>query len=310
MAQLFDELPDAPFRSNAAVRQGVPAWVLDRLLGRGLLRRPVHGVLVKAAQPDTLESRAAALSLVLPAGAAVCRGTAAWLWGIDARPPGTHHDDPVLECAVPRGTTPLRRPGIRCYETDLGPDDVADVAGVPCVSPDRTAIDLARWSMPGVGLGVLDAMARAGLIQPPVLVPMVERWRGDRFIDQARQLIGLCDPRAESQGESWLRLRFHDAGFPPPEVQISLTDDQGVERRRLDLGYSEFRHAWEYDGEEFHRGDQFEHADRVRRHEIEHCWGWTAVGVAKNLVLGPSLALEYAIGAVIGQEPAIRCRAW
>jgi hypothetical protein len=34
------------------------------------------------------------------------------------------------------------------------------------------------------------------------------------------------------------------------------------------------------------------------------------VGVGKNLVLGPSMALEYAVGEVLGMEPLIRRRLW
>lgn len=309
-ARLLDDLPDRPFLAAEAVRRGAPRWALNQLLASRLLTRPVRGVLVKSDQPDDVRLRAAAICLVLPAGAAVCRGTAAWLMGIDARPPGAHREDPLLECAVPVGITPSRRHGIRCYATDLVDSDLVEIGGVACVSTARTAIDLARWSIPGVGLGVLDAMARAELIQPADLLAMTERWQGDRFIAQARRLIALCDPRAESAGESWLRLRFHDAGFPAPDLQIPLPDGNGVERRRLDLGYRSHRHAWEYDGEEHHRGERAERADRFRRNEIHRRWGWTVVGVGKNLVLGPSMSLELAIGEVIGMQPAIRRRAW
>jgi len=148
------------------------------------------------------------------------------------------------------------------------------------------------------------------LIDVAELLDLADRWRGDRFIARARRLIGLCDPRAESAGESWLRLRFADAGFPVPELQIPLVDESGAEARRLDLGYQEYRYAWEYDGEEHHRGAAAEESDRARRVEIERRWGWTAVGVGKNLVLGPSMRLEYAIGEVIGMRPGIGARHW
>jgi len=161
-----------------------------------------------------------------------------------------------------------------------------------------------------MGLGALDAMARAGLVTPEELLLVVERWRGDRFVAQARRLIGLCDPRAESYGESWLRLRLHDAGFSAPELQICLADDDGVEVRRLDLGYPRQRYGLEYDGEEHHAGLAAEARDRARRDEIERRWGWTVVGVGKNLVLGHSMALEHAVGEVLGMEPLIRRRLW
>lgn len=308
--ELLSSLPDQPFRALTALNDGVPRSQLARLVADGLLRRPLRGVLVKTELRDDVHLRAAAIGLLLPPGSAVCRVAAAWLWGVDARPIGAHRDDPVLECVVPRGRVPVRHPNIRCYTSDIAEEDIVDVDGVACMSPTRTAIDLARWSMPGVGLATLDAMARARLIDPAELLVRAERWNGDRFIAQARRLISLCDPRAESAGESWARLRFCDAGFPVPELQVSLCDDRGVEVRRLDLGYTKYRSAWEYDGEEYHGGEEAERADLARRAEIESRWGWSVLGVGKNLVLGPSMALEYAIGEVIGMQPAISRRTW
>ncbi len=310
LQQLHDGLPDQPFARATALRDGAPRRGIDALLRSGRLTQPVRGILVKAGTPDDVVSRAAAVCRILPDGAAVCRGTAAWLLGVDARPLGGHRAPPPLECAVPKGRTPIRRPDVSCYATDLTAADVAEVAGVACVVPSRTAIDLARWSTPGIGLGAVDAMARSGLVVPAELLELVERWRGDRFVARARRLIELCDPRAESFGESAMRLRFCDAGFPAPELQISLCDASGRERRRLDMGYRDVRHAWEYDGEAHHRGEALEAADRQRRAEIERDWGWSAVSVTKNLVWGRSMLLEYAIGEVIGMQPAIRSRRW
>lgn len=306
----LDAVPRAPFRRADLVDAGVSPGGLRELLRGGLLRQPLRGVLVPADVPDTVETRAAAARLVLPGDAALCRGTAAWLIGIDARPPGEHLRPPPLECCVPAERSLVRRAGLRCYLTDLAAEDVVEIDGVPCTNPVRTALDLARWLMPGMGLAVLDVMARRQLIVPDELLVRIERWRGDRFVGQARRLVTLCDPRAESYGESWLRLRFHDAGFPKPELQISLTDVDGREVRRLDLGYRKRRHAWEYDGEEYHLGPEAEAADRLRREEIERRWGWTVVGVGKNLVLGLSMALEYAVGEVIDVEPQLRRRLW
>jgi hypothetical protein len=68
--------------------------------------------------------------------------------------------------------------------------------------------------------------------------------------------------------------------------------------------------GWEYDGEEYHEGPEPEARDRRRRADIECRWGWTVVGLGKNLVLGPSMALEYGVGEVLGMQPRIRRRAW
>ena len=199
---------------------------------------------------------------------------------------------------------------MHCYVTDLRPDDVEEVLGVPCTTPARTACDLARWSSPGRGLAVLDAMTRAGLIDPDELLVGIERWRGDRFVGQARYLLGACDPLAESAGESQFRLRLLDAGFPRPTLQIPLLDGMGRTVFRLDLGYEGVRWAGEYDGEEYHTGPEAEAHDRARRAIIERKWRWNLLVVGKALVLGPSMALEYAVGEVLGLEPQIRRRRW
>ena len=308
--RVLGALPSGPFRRSDALRRGIPTRALRELQRAGTLRQPLRGVLVPAACPDDVTVRARAAQLVLPEGAVACRGTAAWLLGVDARAPGDQDRPPDVECAVPRGVTPARRPGLRCYAVDLHPQDLTVLAGVTCTTATRTAVDLARWSTPGMGLAVLDRMARLGLVVREELVEQVERWRGDPFVARARRLVGLLDARAESFGESWLRLRLLDAGFPAPDLQISLRDDRGVERFRLDLGYVEHRWSCEYDGEAHHLGREAEAADRARRAVIERVWGWSVVGVHKNLVLGPSMALERAVGEVLGREPAIRRRLW
>jgi hypothetical protein len=226
------------------------------------------------------------------------------------RRPGEHLEVPRIECAVPRGKEPIDRPGVRCYVADLRPDEIVEICGLPCTTNTRTAIDLARWCWPGSGLAALDQMARSGLIDPDELLVEIERWRGDRFVAHARRLIIWCDPLAESNGESWLRLRFLDAGFPRPELQIPLADADGVLRYRLDLGYERLRAAWEYDGEEFHDGLALEARDRRRLADIERRCGWSVVGLRKNLVLGRSMALEYGVGEVLGMQPVIGRRAW
>ncbi len=51
-------------------------------------------------------------------------------------------------------------------------------------------------------------------------------------------------------GESWLRLRIVDAGFPRPVVQIEVLDADGRCVYRLDLGWPDRRLAVEYDGQD------------------------------------------------------------
>ena len=103
---------------------------------------------------------------------------------------------------MPVGRTSLRRPGVRCFVADLTPADLCTIGSVPFTTPERTVMDLARWLPPHMGLACLDAMAGRGLVDPARLAVPIERWHGERFVDQARYLIKHCEPRTESYGES------------------------------------------------------------------------------------------------------------
>jgi len=119
------------------------------------------GGYLRADQPDDLPARAAAVALVLPHGASLCRTTAAWLYGVDARSPGTQATTPDVECVVAPGRQPLRRPGLRCWTASLIPDDVQFIEGLPVTTPQRTALDCARYLSPGNGAG------NGGCVGPP-----------------------------------------------------------------------------------------------------------------------------------------------
>jgi very-short-patch-repair endonuclease len=54
------------------------------------------------------------------------------------------------------------------------------------------------------------------------------------------------DARAESPGETLVRLAILRAGLPEPELQIDVTTPSGT--FRLDLGWSRFMLAIEFDG--------------------------------------------------------------
>ena len=67
-------------------------------------------------------------------------------------------------------------------------------------------------------------MRRATGVEPAAVAEVLERFRGQRGVVQARELLELSDPRAESPQESRTRLRCVDAGFPCPEPQIEVFD--------------------------------------------------------------------------------------
>ena len=198
---------------------------------------------------------------------------------------------------------------MRCYTAPLHDDDVEWVGGIPCTTPTRTAIDLLRYLRPHLGLAAADAMAHAGMFDVDDLCEQVERWRRGRNIARARRLASYCEPLTESYGESWLRLRILDAGFPRPEAQIPLGGD-GRAEFRLDLGYRDRRVAVEYDGLEFHDSPADRRHDQARRTRIREVHGWRVLVAGRGEILGRSLAFERAVGELLCAEPRLRRRLW
>ena len=304
-------LDGQPFDRRTARDHGVSGEQLRKLLAAGLVRHVLHDVYADARVPDDLAFRARCLRLKLPAGAALSRLTAAWLFGIELTlltPP----DGPMpVECTVPRGREPVSRAGVRSYVANLDTDgDLVVVAGLPCTSPMRTAVDLLRWLPPHEGLAIVDAMAARGLVLAQDLPLAVERFAGTPGVTQARYLASIVEPLTESPGESWTRLRLVDAGFPRPEAQIAVPDAGSPWHYRLDMGWRRRRLAVEYDGEEFHGAPHQQLHDERRREDLRSRFGWTVLGFAKGEVLGKSMLLEWTVGGLLGIEPRIARRRW
>lgn len=288
---------------------GTPWAQLHELEVAGSHVQVFRSVLVRRAELDDPEVRARAIGTVLPPGAAVCRETAAWLHGVDARAPSLHLQPPSLQCVVPSGVARVRRPGQRCWISLLPPDDVTIVRGIPVTTPERTALDLARYAPRFVALATVDAYAHQGYVDLRALQARARRLSGARNIARARFVIEQGEPATESAGESWLRLRLVEADLPRPEAQIRVRDASGREVYRIDLGYREARVGVEYDGEAFHHmtGTQVS-TDERRRRDLEHRFGWTVVGVHRGDVLGHRNDLERSVAALIGFEGVVLAR--
>lgn len=259
---------------------------------------------------DDPAARATAVGLVLPPGAAVCRETAAWLHGIDARAPGRHRSVPLLQVLVPRRAEPVSRPGVQGYSSDLGRDDLCVVDGVTATAPVRTAVDLLRWAPPFLGLAALDAMAHSDLVDPAEVAGRLTALRGQRHVAKARRLAALCEPATESAGESWMRLRVVDAGLPRPVVQVPILSG-GIEVYRLDCGYPELRVGFEYDGAPWHGQTLAQiRADELRREDLLLRFGWTVVGATSEHVLAGRPAVEQVVADLIGWGRPLARRSW
>ncbi len=280
-------------------------WRRGRGHAAAVLPATGHDLLTDPGADERLRLRAAAS--VLPPGAAIARRSAAGVHGFRSAVP--HESDPAAEVHVvlPTGRSALRRPGIRSWSADTD-GDVVLVDGLPVTSPLRTALDAARFEPPPVALAMLDLGLRRGLFARGEAQERLARQPGERGVARARRLVDLADPGAESPGESWLRLRCADAGFPAVTTQIEVPRGRG-RPYRLDLGWPERRVAVEYDGREFHEGAaQRAHDERRRAHLAR--LGWTVVGVGAGEVLGRSSELERGLGELLGLQPRLLARTW
>jgi hypothetical protein len=292
-----------PFTTRMARAVGLHSSELARLVAHGYLRRLLAGVYVAAPVPDSLALRAAALRLVVPPDAVVTDRTAGWLHGSDmVLAPGDHLVVPPVSMFLNRKGARLRNGLAASGQRTLSVHDVMEVYGVRVTTPLRTACDLGRLLNRDQAFAALDAMARLG-VDPAEMWDEHRRFRGMRGVRQLRGFIPLTDGRAESQGESVLRLRWLDLGntLPRPELQIEVPGPYG-ETLRLDLGVRKLRSAFEYDGEEWHdRNDEQREHDESRRGYLRDEEGWMIEPVTKANIWGPQRDIEGLLVAKISE---------
>lgn len=262
---------DAPFTGAMADQWGVSRYLLRQLVADGFVRRVLQGVYVVVQAADDIDLRTAALGLVIPESAVVTDRTAAWLHGVSILPRSAPYVPPPINVFQTSGTR-VRRPQAHGGLRSLRAEDVMVVNGIRVTTPLRTAMDLGRLLWRFDALAALDGFLRIGVSREGMLAGM-DRFKGYRGICQLRLLLPIADGRSESVGESALRLHWHEAMLPPPELQFWVQDDFGVDLYRLDLALPELGYAAEYDGEEYHGDEQAEHDDDRRRWMTEHR-GW------------------------------------
>jgi hypothetical protein len=302
-------LAGRPFTGPEARAAGISAKKLRKLVGLGIARSLFHGVYVDTGAADSIELRAEAVAKVAPPDAVICRRTAAWLYGIDTLYLQELTEIPKVDSVRPPKARALRLSVASGHSQTLLDGDVVEWHGLRVTSPLATAVHLARHLSRPYGLSALDAMARAELIGVPDVQAAVHRYPHHPGIVKARELVGYIDPAAESPGESWLRLRMIDAGFPRPTAQVDVSD--GLRRTyRLDLAFLDplprsTRHlGLEYDSDRWHSTPEKLAADETRRRNLDRM-GWTIVSAGRADVWGTDPALEVRVGELLGREPLL-----
>jgi hypothetical protein len=272
--------PDEPFTRADLTRLGRGDPDLRRGLRNGELRKPLRGVFARSDLPDDLDHRTRAVACVVRPHHVVVDRTAAWLHGVDAHVYAEHDGAPPVEVCALRGHEPTERAGVDGRTRDLLREDVMQLGGVRITTPLRTALDLGCCLRRREAYAVLNAFAHLHDLTAEDYSRALARYRRRRGVVQLRGLIGLVEPRVESQRESWVLLAIADAGFPLPEPQVWVAVN-GVPTYRLDFAYPRLRVCIEYDGHEAHDGDDQEDHDEERRGWLrDH--GWTVIVVREG----------------------------
>ena len=242
---------DRPFTYGQARAVGLSRRWLLKLREAGLLAHPLKGVYVSTTVPDSIRLRAACLKLVMPPDAVVCDRHAGWLHGAEmVLLPNEHLHRAGLTLFLPAGRGRLRNALTDGGERTFRRDDIVEVHGLRATTPLRTALDLGRHRFIEPALSAMDALLRLEQFSQEELLDGVERFRGQRWVTTLRRWAPFADARAESPGESALRLRCWEVGLPTMVPQYEVTSRGRI--ARLDLGEPAVRFAAEYDGKEWH----------------------------------------------------------
>ncbi|CAN5683963.1 hypothetical protein BH09ACT8_BH09ACT8_52350 [soil metagenome] len=206
----------------------------------------------------------------------MCRGSkrslgdqtaGAWLWArrqgvISGVAASALHGAPWVDADTPielnwgNGRPP---PGVVVRHDVLRADEVTKINGLPVTSLARTAYDVARYLPRTEALQRLDALMWATSFSREDVALIAKRNQGARGLRQLRELLPLVDGGAASPQETWLRLLLIDEGFPIPQTQIPVRDDQTI-IGWLDMGWEDVLVGVEYDGA---------HHQKVRRHYVK-----------------------------------------
>ena len=171
--------------------------------------------------------------------------------------------------------------------------------GAPVTTPARTLVDLARLNRRD-GIMAADAALREGLLTAFAIDAELERAAGWPGVRQAREVLALADPLAESPLESITRLALHDDEFPLPRLQ------RWIGRDRVDFYWPTYRFVLEADGRAKYTDDEFweekRREQRLRAHpaqvqfverviwsDITQNWSATSAGCAPTSAADPHL---------------------
>lgn len=250
------------------------------LVARGSWHRVTRGVLDTGDVPPGLhpydvDRLRSAWSALLTNRLAIAVGSCALvLHGIKGLPRRI-----IPEVTFPRGTARRSRDGIvfRQYGADLETVELHDREVVTAAHALAQALPTLTRDQ---AVACLDSALHQGLIQDEDLTEIRRQLVHRKGSVRVVSWLPLADGRAESPPESHARLRCHDAGITPDDLQREFFDDRGRFLGRGDLVWYLGGGRWlivEIDSQEFHGAERQVRRDATRQNGL--------VSEGKNTVL-------------------------
>lgn len=137
--------------------------------------------------------------------------------------------------------------GVRYHRGKLTSDDLTQAGDLTTTALPRAVIETACTTSFEAAVVVADAAMHHQLVEEHELrrlLRLTEFWPGSAT---ARAALSFADGRAESVGESRLRVLMHNEGLPTPELQVVYRDSDGI-IGRVDFDFSEYNTGVEFDG--------------------------------------------------------------
>jgi very-short-patch-repair endonuclease len=273
---------------RAALDAGATSNELSRGLSRGHLQRPVSGVYLLPGSPATWKRAVAVAVYGSGDGAIASHATAAHLWDLRSRPK-------VIEVISPHQGVPSRKHVIH-RSTDLIPENVTLVDGIPCATVVRMLVDVGIPWGDGFADRCLDEAVRRGLVTDRAVARELHRVarKGRNGVGPMRRVLADrlgWSSLTESQLESEFLRIMQAAGIVLPKAQVRIIKRGGRLIARVDFVFEEIRLVIALDGEAYHsdrrsfRHDRRQQNDLVlERYRVIRFTAWDVFGAPEYVV--------------------------
>lgn len=141
------------------------------------------------------------------------------------------------------------RAGITHHAAEPPVTEPVTVHDVQLTPGPRAVVEAARFADYANAVAAVDAALHRGLATPPELAEALKLFPGRCGTRTAAVAVAFGDGRAESVGESRLRILLADLGLPTPVLQEEIRDSSGCLAGRVDFLLKPWGVVIEFDGE-------------------------------------------------------------